>query len=80
MIDDNQIRERAESALEFHLVKRPQVEARVRIPDDQTVGSLGPVELLDIYWKSIHLDAGERQDMNHLAEDIFSSVLSGNDE
>jgi IS5 family transposase len=40
----------AQSAFEFHLIKRPQIESRIRLPADQTVSSLSPLDLLDQYW------------------------------
>ena len=42
------------AAFEFHLVKRPQMETRIRLPDDQSVGSLNALELLEIYWRANH--------------------------
>ena len=39
-LDDAAIREYAIEAFEFHLVKRPQMETRVRLPDGQIVGSM----------------------------------------
>ncbi len=29
---------------------------RLRLPEDRSMGSLTALELLDIYWKSLHLD------------------------
>jgi exonuclease SbcD len=70
LIDDTALRKHAEGAFEFHLVKRPQVEARIRLPADQTVSSLSPLDLLDQYWKASHMeDAGELQ---KLAQEILA--------
>ena len=33
-------------------MKRPQIQSRVRIPEGQVVSSLGPLELLDQYWRA----------------------------
>lgn len=69
LIDDVALRKHAEAAFEFHLVKRPQVEARIRLPADQTVSSLSPLDLLDQYWRASHTeDAGTLQ---KLAQDII---------
>ena len=74
LIDDGALRKHAETAFEFHLVKRPQVEARIRLPADQTVSSLSPLDLLDQYWKASHTDDAEA--LQQLAQEI----LSGNEE
>jgi exonuclease SbcD len=69
LIDDAALRKHTESCFEFHLVKRPQVEARIRLPADQTVSSLSPLDLLDQYWRASHTeDAGELQ---KLAQEII---------
>ncbi len=52
MIDEPALRKYAAEAFEFHLVKRPQMEARIRLPADQVVSSLTPLELLELYWRS----------------------------
>jgi exonuclease SbcD len=54
LIDEAALREITSEAFEFHLVKRPQMETRIRIPEDKNVGSLSVEELLEIYWKSAH--------------------------
>lgn len=74
MIDESALREYAAGAFEFHLVKRPQVETRIRLPEDQTVGSLTPLQLLDIYWRATHTNAEELQELAKLAEEIVHDV------
>ena len=69
LIDDGALRKHAEGAFEFHLVKRPQVEARIRLPADQTVSSLSPLDLLDQYWKASHTDDSEK--LQKLAQEIL---------
>lgn len=56
LIDEAALRQGAAGAFEFHLVKRPQVEARIRLAGDQTISSLGPLELLDKYWLATERD------------------------
>ena len=51
LIDESALRRYAEAAFEFHLVKRPQILSRIRLPADQAVSSLSPLELLDQYWR-----------------------------
>ena len=47
LIDETALRKYTECAFEFHLVKRPKSEARVRIPEGQAVSSLSPLDLAD---------------------------------
>lgn len=69
LIDDAALRKHTEGCFEFHLVKRPQVEARIRLPADQTISSLSPLDLLEQYWRASHIeDAGELQ---KLAQEII---------
>lgn len=70
-IDETELREAAADSFEFHLVKRPQVEARIRIPEEQRVGDLSAYDLLDIYWRSAHVDDGDQQALNKLAKNII---------
>lgn len=76
LIDDAALREYAREAFEFHLVKHPQIEARVRIPDDQNVGSMSPMELLDLYWKASHTNPEEIDDLNRLAARVIDETRS----
>jgi DNA repair protein SbcD/Mre11 len=71
LIDEAGLREFAAAAFEFHLVKRPQMESRIRLPEDLAVGSLTPLELLDLYWRSNHTDLPEAEALNQLASGII---------
>jgi DNA repair protein SbcD/Mre11 len=74
LIDDSILRQRASSAFEFHLVKRPRMEARIRLPEDQAVGSLTHLELLDLYWRASHTVPEDHQDLTELAKDIIEQI------
>jgi exonuclease SbcD len=69
LIDEPVLQRYAEAAFEFHLVKRPQIEARIRLPADQTVSSLGPLELLDQYWRASKTDQAET--LQKMAKEII---------
>jgi exonuclease SbcD len=56
LIDEPALRKHAEGAFEFHLIKRPQVEGRIRLPEDQAVSSLSPLDLLEQYWRAAHVE------------------------
>lgn len=72
LIDEAALRKHARMAFEFHLVKRPQVPVRARIAADQTVSSLGPLDLLDQYWRTVHQEnPQEVEALQKLAKDIM---------
>jgi exonuclease SbcD len=70
-IDEAMLREAAADSFEFHLVKRPQMQARVRIPEDRSVSDLSMADLLDIYWKSAHVEEKDRSKLAKLAQDMM---------
>lgn len=74
LIDETTLRQYTEPCFEFHLVKRPQMERRIRIPEDRAVGSLTPLELLDLYWSASHLDEEERRSLDNLAGQVIRDV------
>ncbi len=70
LIDESALRKYTEGTFEFHLVKRPQSESRVRIPEGQVVSSLSPLDLLAQYF-----DAAKTKDVDELqklAQEIIS--------
>jgi DNA repair protein SbcD/Mre11 len=71
LIDETAIREHCRECFEFHFLKRPQIDNRVRLPDNQTIGTLTPLELLDLYWKSSHTDPADIEDLQKLAKEIL---------
>ena len=70
LIDETALRKYTECCFEFHLVKRPKSEARVRIPEGQTVSSLGPLELLTQYFEASRVQDSE--ELQQLAREIIS--------
>ncbi len=73
-IDEHALREQCEQALEFHLIRRPQEEARLRLPSDQSIASLTPLELLSMYWSSIHTQPKELDHLQSIAQSIIQTV------
>lgn len=70
LIDETALRKYTEGAFEFHFVKRPQIESRVRIPEGQAVSSLSPLDLLEQYFSASKVkDADE---LKKLAQEIIS--------
>lgn len=75
MLNEVELRRRAESCLEFHLVRRPQREARLRLPPDVAISSLTPLDLLDVYWRSTNLeDKGEAEELQKLAREVILAI------
>jgi exonuclease SbcD len=70
LIDESALRKYAENAFELHLVKRPQSEARVRIPEGQVVSSLSPLELLGQYFDSAKVTNAD--ELKSLAREIIA--------
>jgi len=77
LIDETALREHSAGCFEFHMVKRPQSDTRIRIPGDQTVGSLSPLELLELYWRASHTDPEESQRLAYLAADVIQDNTGG---
>lgn len=77
IIDETALREHAAAAFEFQLIKRPQMEARIRLPEGQGVGSLTPIELLEKYWQSNHVEADEIEALKQLAEGLVEEDGEG---
>ncbi len=74
MLDEAALRAACAAAFDFHLIRRPQVESRIRIPGDQAISSLTPEDLLNIYWDSIRTDGEDAKTLNQLAGEIIGSV------
>jgi len=70
LIDETALRKYTEDTFEFHLVKRPQSEARVRIAEGQVVSSLSPLDLLAQYFDASK--AKDADELKKLAQEIIS--------
>lgn len=73
-LDETLLREQSAGAMEFHLIRRPSQEARLRLPTGEGIANLTPLELLDSYWKSTHAEPGETEAMQMLAGSIIQAV------
>ena len=72
LIDDQAVQEHASDAFEFRMVKRPQMDERIRLPQDHTVGELTPSELLDLYWQASHVREEDVEKLQVLAGQILT--------
>lgn len=72
LIDEAALRRYTAGAFEFHLLKRPQSKARIRLPADQAVGSLSPLELLEKYWETAKVEnRNDTEALQKLAREII---------
>jgi exonuclease SbcD len=71
LIDEPALRRYMASAFEFHLIKHPKIEARIRLAANQAVTSLGPLELLDQYWRAGHVETDEASALQKMAQEII---------
>ncbi len=76
LIDDGAIQDYALGAFEFHFVKRPQMDERIRLPQDQTMGDLTATELLEKFWQASHVPEDDVEALQALA----ASILAGEEE
>jgi DNA repair protein SbcD/Mre11 len=70
LIDEPALRKYSEDSFEFHFVKRPQSEARIRIAEGQVVSSFSPLDLLVQYWRATKTDDADV--LQKLAQEIIS--------
>jgi exonuclease SbcD len=71
MIDEPALRKYTEDCLEFHFIRKPRRETRLRLPEDQAISSLSSLELLNVYWNSIKTDALEAEELQKLAANVI---------
>ena len=71
LIDEAAIRELAKDTFEFHFIKQPQTDPRIRLPKDRVIGSLTAEELLEQYWKVSQTPTDEIKQLNLLAGEII---------
>lgn len=77
LLDEAALRTRLAHAFEFHLVKRPHRENRIRLPADHMVAELSPLELLEQFWRASHMDEDEIEALKVLAGRILAGNSAG---
>jgi len=77
MIDEPAIRQAAEAAFEFHFIRRPRTQVRIRLSADDPIANLPPQDLLARYWGAVPPADGDPTELNQLAADIFQTVDIG---
>jgi DNA repair protein SbcD/Mre11 len=71
LLDEKLIRDHFIDAFDFRLVKNRQGENRGRLPVNEGVESLGPIELLEIYWRTRDKDEKEIAELAALASEVL---------
>jgi exonuclease SbcD len=74
MIDEQSLRRHTEGCLEFHFIRRPQRETRLRIPQNQEISSLGPLDLLDLFLHTLDTSDDEAEALRKLAGVVIAST------
>lgn len=76
LLDEAALHQQANACLEFHLVRKPQRETRLRLPHDQTISSLTPLDLLEKYWYAVksEWEDGEVASLQGLAAEVIQTV------
>ncbi len=77
LIDEAVLRRHCRDAFEFHFVRRPVHSARLRLPPDQSVSNLSPIDLLEYYWRSLNMDEAQIAILKTLAAEIVASSEEG---
>ncbi len=76
LLDEASLREYTAGTFEFHLIKKPQMDSRIRLPQDQSIGSLSPLELLEKYLLANHVELNEIEDLKKLAGEILHEPVN----
>ena len=71
-IDEPALRLYMADAFEFHFVRKPQAETRLRLDTGQMISSLSAVDLVDLYWKANRTPVEMVEGLNRLAAEIIS--------
>ena len=74
MLDETAIREQVKDAFEFHFIRRPQMDTRLRLPDNQAISSLSHLELLEKYWQTLDTPPEEIEELKKLAAGVISAA------
>ena len=75
MIDENIIREAVPNAFALHIIRRPEIETRIRLNTENGMESYTPMQLLDLYWDTKHIKE-DRELLNSLAVKVMAGDLS----
>ncbi len=72
-LDERELRKRTAEALEFHLIRKPISNSRIRIDAGAGVSSMSRQQLLDKYFDSISISGQEKRSLLLLADEVFNA-------
>ena len=76
LLDEAALRRTTETAFEFHLQRRPVIEARVRLAADQEISRMTALDLLNVYWTTLKTSPDESRALQDLAAQIINESLA----
>jgi len=71
LIDEPALRKHTEEAFDFHLMRRPQYDKRIRLPADEGLSTLPPIDLLGLYWGRDGKPDPDKAELDVLARQII---------
>lgn len=74
LLDESQIQAHFAEALSLQIYKQRESAKRSRLGDALKAESLTPIELLDVYWKTIDVDEEEAQVLQQMADEVLSTL------
>lgn len=77
LIDEAALRARAAAAFDFHLLRRPVEGSRLRLPADESIASLDPLKMLELYWNTTNQTVLNTPETKQLAASIIESATTG---
>ncbi len=75
LIDETLIRQHCRQAFELHFIRKPIHPSRIRLPQDQSIAGLSPLELLEQYWRSLHMEEEQIAALKTLALEVLSEEI-----
>lgn len=76
-LDESALRDQCAGAFEFHLLRRPKEDARIRLAKDESIATLTPLELLEKYWSTVKIEGIEPSTLQELGASIIQKVAAG---
>jgi exonuclease SbcD len=73
-IDESRLREYAAEAFEFHFIPRPEVEVRIRLPENKAIASLTPVDLTKYFWQDQKISNDDIKPLIALVNEVITEV------
>ena len=73
-IDESRLREFAAEAFEYRFIPRPEVEVRIRLPENKAIASLTPTDLTKYFWQDQKISEDDIKPLIKLVNEIITEV------